>query len=149
MEQICAKIMENFEGDLKLWHSDDNSTNLVILARGIQTGDKDEEVDEDGGRLEEDLFLRRIEHYMLNDLSLCGVKGIRRAFISEEKRTMIDENGSYKDERGWFLETEGINLVEVLSHHGVDHTRTVSNSIVEIMEVLGIEATRFSLPIYL
>jgi hypothetical protein len=40
------------------------------------------------------------------------------------------------------LETEGINLRQVLSHHGVDYRKTVSNSIVEIMEVLGIEATR-------
>lgn len=40
------------------------------------------------------------------------------------------------------LETEGINLRQVLSHHGVDHRKTVSNSIVEIMEVMGIEATR-------
>lgn len=43
---------------------------------------------------------------------------------------------------GWFLETDGVNLLEVLAFHGVDSTRTVSNSMLETLKVLGIEAAR-------
>ncbi|KAJ3088162.1 DNA-directed RNA polymerase II subunit rpb1 [Quaeritorhiza haematococci] len=138
METICARIMEDFEGDLKCWHSDDNADKLLILARIINE-DKSED---DDTRLEEDVFLKRIEHNMLNDITLCGVKNVARAFISEQKNWTISEDGSYKDEVERYLETDGINLAEVLAHHGVDHTRTESNSVVEIMQVLGIEATR-------
>jgi DNA-directed RNA polymerase II subunit RPB1 len=139
METISARIMQEFEGDLKCWHSDDNARNLVILARIIN---EDKSMEEDD-RLEEDMFLKRIEQNILNDITLCGIKGIQRAFISEEKRTLIDEKtNSYQESVGWFLETDGINLLEVMAFNGVDPTRTVSNSIIETMEVLGIEATR-------
>ena len=73
------------------------------------------------------------------------MKNIKRAFISEDKRTVIDKYGAYQDEKISILETDGVNLKEVLSHHGVDHTQTISNSIVEVMDVLGIEATRASI----
>jgi DNA-directed RNA polymerase II subunit RPB1 len=75
MEQICARITEEFEGDLKCWHSDDNANNLLILVRII--GD-DKDTEEDGGRMEEDVFLKRIEQNILNDITLCGIKNISR-----------------------------------------------------------------------
>jgi DNA-directed RNA polymerase II subunit RPB1 len=45
----------------------------------------------------------------------------------------------------FFLETDGTNLAKVLSLHGVDPKLTVSNSIIEVIEVLGIEAVRAAL----
>ena len=40
------------------------------------------------------------------------------------------------------LDTEGVNLLEVLCHPDVDATRTISNHLVEVIDVLGIEAGR-------
>ncbi|HIC98189.1 MAG TPA: DNA-directed RNA polymerase subunit A'', partial [Pyrodictiaceae archaeon] len=45
----------------------------------------------------------------------------------------------------YVLVTEGSNLKEVLNVPGVDPTRTITNSIKEIEEVLGIEAARAAL----
>lgn len=75
MESICARIMEEFEGDLKCWHSDDNANNLLILVRIV--GDE-KSVEEEGSRMEEDVFLKRIEQNILNDITLCGIKNISR-----------------------------------------------------------------------
>ena len=142
MDTICARIMEQFQGDIKCWHSDDNAQELLILAR-IVNEDKDDEDDE---RLEEDIFLRRIEHNMLNDITLCGIEKISRVFISEAKYTSIDESGLIRAENPeYFLETDGTNLSAVLAHHGVDYVRTYSNFGPEIMQVLGVEATRAAL----
>jgi DNA-directed RNA polymerase II subunit RPB1 len=141
MESIATRIVSEFQGDLKCWHSDDNAEELLILARIVdQTKDTDEE------RLEEDIFLKRIEHTMLNDIVLCGIEGIQRVFISEAKYISVDENGGLKDDnQEYFLETDGTNLRQVLSHEGVDASRTYSNFCIEINEVLGIEATRAAL----
>jgi DNA-directed RNA polymerase II subunit RPB1 len=51
----------------------------------------------------------------------------------------------YHRSNEWLLDTEGVNLMEVLTFPGVDHTRTTSNHLIEIISVLGIEAVRNAL----
>ncbi|AGK60719.1 DNA-directed RNA polymerase, subunit A [Archaeoglobus sulfaticallidus PM70-1] len=60
---------------------------------------------------------------------LVGIKEIRRVIIRKED----DE---------YVLYTEGSNLKKVMKIKGVDFTRTTTNNIYEIYEVLGIEAAR-------
>ncbi|MDI6642696.1 MAG: DNA-directed RNA polymerase subunit A'' [Candidatus Hodarchaeaceae archaeon] len=62
-------------------------------------------------------------------LPLRGVKGITRVVVKMED----DE---------YVVHTEGSNFLEILSMPEVDQTRTVTNNIHEIEEVLGIEAAR-------
>lgn len=62
-------------------------------------------------------------------LPLRGIKGINRVVVKMEG----DEYVVY---------TEGSNLADILAMSEVDSTRTVTNNIHEIEEVLGIEATR-------
>jgi DNA-directed RNA polymerase subunit A" len=61
-----------------------------------------------------------------------GIEGIHRAVIRKL-------SGSY------VIYTEGSNLEKVLEMEQVDRTRTTTNSILEIFEVLGIEAARNSI----
>jgi DNA-directed RNA polymerase subunit A" len=61
--------------------------------------------------------------------SLKGIQGIGRAVIRRVE-------GEY------VIYTEGSNLAEVLKIENVDAKRTTTNSILEIFEVLGIEAAR-------
>jgi DNA-directed RNA polymerase subunit A" len=65
----------------------------------------------------------------IRNLKIKGVDGINRAIIR-------------KEEEGYIVYTEGSNLAEVLKLEGVDKTRSVTNNIDEIFEVLGIEAAR-------
>lgn len=139
MESIAERITDQFGGDIKTWNSDDNQEVLLLLCRIVSDG-KD---DEDDPNQEEDMFLRKIEHNMLNEITLCGVENINRVFISEHKSTNINDEGLIRaDSSEYFLETDGTNLRVVLSHHGVDPVRTYSNFGVEINNVLGIEACR-------
>ena len=68
-------------------------------------------------------------------------------FIREAKRALVDMEGNrgYYTENEWILDTEGVNLLDVMCHPDVDYTRTVSNHLMEIIEVLGIEAARNAL----
>ena len=76
-----------------------------------------------------------------------GVEGIRKVFIREAKRTRVDVEGNrgYYTENEWILDTEGVNLLNVMCHPEVDYTHTVSNHLIEIIDVLGIEAARNAL----
>ncbi len=64
---------------------------------------------------------------------LKGIKGIKRVVIRKE------ESGEY------VLYTEGSMLKEVLAIDGIDATRTRTNNVNEIFEVMGIEAARTAL----
>ena len=65
------------------------------------------------------------------ETQIKGVEGIRKASVIKDRKTLE-----------WVIRTEGTNLKEVLQIEEVDHTRTISNSIRETEEVLGIEAAR-------
>jgi len=69
----------------------------------------------------------------VHSVILKGIKGIKRVVIRKE------ENGEY------VLYTEGSTLKEVLAIDGVDPTRTRTNNVNEIYEVMGIEAARAAL----
>ncbi|RLI83111.1 DNA-directed RNA polymerase subunit A'' [Archaeoglobales archaeon] len=65
----------------------------------------------------------------LKDTVVVGIKEIKRVIVRREE----DE---------YVLYTEGSNLKKVMKVRGVDFTRTITNNIYEIYEVLGIEAAR-------
>ena len=69
----------------------------------------------------------------VHSVILKGIKGIKRVVIRKE------DSGEY------VLYTEGSMLKEVLSIDGVDATRTRTNNVNEIFEVMGIEAARLAL----
>ena len=58
---------------------------------------------------------------------------------------MINDTGAIEGIAERYLVTDGTSLRDVLSLEGVDYRRTITNNIVEIFEVLGIEAARKAL----
>ena len=66
-----------------------------------------------------------------------------------KKRTYLGENGEFRKVAEWVLETDGVNLMRVLSEKNVDPHRTTSNDICEVFQVMGIEACRKALEIEL
>lgn len=73
--------------------------------------------------------------YMLSEdvknLLVSGVKGIERAIVKYEE--------AHKEYR---IYTQGSNLKAILEMDGVDPRKTITNDIMEIYEVLGVEAAR-------
>ena len=61
------------------------------------------------------------------------------------KDNVVESNGVYKKQDIWVLDTVGTNLLDILSIDYIDSNRTFSNDIVEIYNVLGIEAARQSI----
>lgn len=65
----------------------------------------------------------------IKKVKIKGIEGIKRAIIRKEK----DE---------YVIYTEGSNFEEILALEGIDKTRTTTNDIQAIYNVLGIEAAR-------
>lgn len=75
--------------------------------------------------------LRRISEDVKN-IKIKGIEGIKRAIIRKENEEYV-------------IYTEGSNFEKVLNLEGVDSTRTKTNDIQAIYQVLGIEAARNSI----
>jgi DNA-directed RNA polymerase II subunit RPB1 len=91
-------------------------------------------------------LLKKMEHQLLTEISLKGIPGIKKVYMREENVARYDEEkGEFIKTKEWILDTDGVNLSEVLASRGVNPNKTVSNDIVEILQVLGIEAGRQAL----
>ncbi len=67
--------------------------------------------------------------YSVLESHISGIKGISQVVVTKEKGE-------------WIINTLGSNLAKVFEIEGVDYTRTFSNNIFEIYDLLGVEAAR-------
>ncbi|KAL3809055.1 LOW QUALITY PROTEIN: hypothetical protein ACHAXA_001717, partial [Cyclostephanos tholiformis] len=150
MKEIAAEIANEYGSDLNVLVSNDNADDLVVRIRIVNDVPMVHGVDENGNTVvddiemgqEDDVFLKRLEKNMLQSLRLRGVEDVKKVFMREEKKTVWDDEKGFDRVVEWVLETDGTNLMSVLGVDYVDATRTISNDIVEVFMVLGIEGVR-------
>jgi DNA-directed RNA polymerase II subunit RPB1 len=116
-------------------HSDTNSPDKIVM-RIVFSPDI----------VKNALSLRFIEDKLL-DTIITGVEGIGRVYRREVQDELIfDEKlGAHVSQKQYVLDTEGTNLLDLITIPGVDPYRSFSNDIHEVLEVFGIEAVRASL----
>lgn len=156
MDTIETTITNSFGSDLHVIRSNDNDAKLVLRLRMWDSTSQEkygeggaignEEDDDMAPEDSDDDFLRRLEDELLSQMNLGGVHSIKKVFMRKAKEKKLDAvSGVFKEHEEWVLDTEGVNLAAVMAHEMVDHKRTMSNDVVEIFQVLGIEAAREAL----
>ncbi|KAL1546514.1 DNA-directed RNA polymerase II subunit rpb1 [Salvia divinorum] len=143
MADIAEKITAEFDDDLSCIFNDDNAEKLILRIRIMNEEAPKGELNDESA--EDDVFLKKIEGNMLTEMALRGIPDINKVFIKNGKVNKFDENEGFKAENEWMLDTEGVNLLAVICHDDVDASRTTSNHLIEVIEVLGIEAVRKAL----
>ena len=78
------------------------------------------------------IYLKNFEKTMLESVVIKGINKIESVSLRADKNNTVYEEGEYKMKEKWILDTDGTNLIEILSHPSVDSTRTYSNDIVEV-----------------
>lgn len=143
MADIAEKINHEFDDDLTCIFNDDNAEKLILRIRIMNDEAPKGELNDESA--EDDVFLKKVEGNMLTEMALRGIPDINKVFIKHGKVNKFDENEGFKAENEWMLDTEGVNLLAVICHEDVDAKRTTSNHLIEVIEVLGIEAVRKAL----
>jgi DNA-directed RNA polymerase II subunit RPB1 len=87
-------------------------------------------------------LLKNFQDQLLNNVVLRGVKRLNKVILRKIKDNVVEDNGTYKKRDMWVLDTVGTNMMDVLALEYIDASRSFSNDIVEIYNVLGIEAAR-------
>ena len=88
--------------------------------------------------------LKEVQTKLMN-IVLRGVKNIPKVNIRVVKNNVTWVKGNYESKEIWVLDTIGTNLLDILGFEGIDTTRTFSNDIKEMENVLGVEAARESI----
>ena len=146
MDDVHFAITNSIYGkELNCIYSDFNSKNLVFrirlnsnLLNKTKKMDKIESLDQS----DHIYLLRNFQENILNNIVLRGTSKIKNVLPVKEKNNIIKEDGRYKQQDIWTLQTTGSNLLDILSYDFIDTERTISNDIKEVYNVLGIEAAR-------
>jgi DNA-directed RNA polymerase II subunit RPB1 len=149
MDDVNYTLKNCFDEQINCVYSDFNSDKLVFrirmndviksaTGRGGQKKTKVNPLDQS----DQIYILKNFQDQILQNVVLRGIKGINKVILRKIIDNMVEQNGLYKKQDIWVLDTIGTNLLDVLGLDFIDNTRTLSNDIVEIYNVLGIEAAR-------
>ena len=146
MDDIHFAIKNShFGNEINCVYSDYNMDKLVFRIRtnsNIFSKNKKRGVAESLDQSDEIYLLKNFQDTLLNNIVLRGVHGIENVLPRKLQNTVVKEDGKYVKKDTWILDTTGSNLLDTLALDFIDSSRTYSNDIKEIFDVLGIEAAR-------
>ena len=158
-----------FGNDISCVFSDYNSDKLVFRIRvnsTILNKNKKKGVAETLDQSDDIYLLNNFQDAMMNNVVLRGVNNIENVIarkiqnsvtkvsdmpeikkgqysvVADKEMSIKKDDGKYVKNDIWVLDTTGTNLMAVLALDYIDATRTMSNDIREVYDVLGIEAAR-------
>jgi DNA-directed RNA polymerase beta' subunit len=148
MDDINFTLNNCYENQINCVYSDYNADKLIFRIR-MNEVIKNNSGKSGGAKTKLPLdqsdqiyILKNFQDQLLQNVVLRGIKGINKVILRKIKDNVVENNGLYKRQDIWVLDTIGTNLLEILGIDYIDNTRTFSNDIVEIYETLGIEAAR-------
>jgi len=137
MDDVYYTINSVYSNEISCTFSDYNYNNLVFR---IRMNKKDAKKKPESLDQSDDIYiLKNFQENLLNNIVLRGIKKINKVIL----RKVLGINNDKKD--GWILDSVGSNLMDVLALDYIDFTDTVTNNIIEMYNVLGIEAARQSI----
>jgi DNA-directed RNA polymerase II subunit RPB1 len=149
MDDVNFTLKNCYDDQITCIYSDFNSDKLifrirmndVIKASGSKGGQKKTKVNP-LDQSDQIYILKNFQDQLLQKVVLRGIEGINKVILRKVLDNVVEVNGVYKKQDIWVLDTIGTNLLDVLGLDFIDNRRTLSNDIVEIYNVLGIEAAR-------
>lgn len=152
MAAVADKILEIFDEEIRLMHSDDNNKELVMHVRlykdygPLQNGQEEANEEQKEG-ISGEVFFEFIKNDFLSAVTVCGVPGIEKTFISRKQFPTIDPETGVLSSAGkeYVIETDGINMRDCIYVEGVDPYRLTCNDPRDILSLFGVELARETL----
>ena len=148
MEDIHFALNSSFD-NLSCMYTDYNSDELIFrirISKQIQAAKKKKSKLADSLDQSDEIYiLKNLQNTLLDTLILRGIKRIQKVLLRKITDNLEEVDMKYVKKEEWVLDTVGTNLLDLLALDFVDSTRTITNSIIEIYNVLGVEAARQSI----
>ena len=126
-DDLCCVFSPPQYGQFDVWV---DTTTLDLPAERVLFVDTENAIE---------IYLEECVQPILEGLNICGIQGISEVFYSKSgSEWLVETNGINSRTIG----AQYINYKNLLASKHVDYTRTISNNVWDIYEVLGIEAVR-------
>lgn len=144
MDDVHFAISTGYKDDVECVYSDFNEDKLVFRIRLRDLLSKSMGLSKQHGldQSDEIYVLQNVQENMLDNIVLKGIKNISKVLMRKLQDNVVNIQGNYVRKEAWMLDTIGSNLMDLLANEDIDFTRTYSNDIIEMYNVLGIEAAR-------
>jgi len=152
MEDVNFTLNQNYKETIQCVYSDYNADKLIFRIRISTQPPKAQKgassTDEPVSRMPLDqsdqiYLLKSFQEQLLTNTILKGVKDLNKVIMRKVKDVAVnEEDGLYRQQDVWVLDTVGSNLMDVLALDYIDVYKTLSNDIMEVYHTLGIEAAR-------
>ena len=129
------------------FYSDYNSDNKIVFR--IRLNNKQMKIKSNASFTQEDYIyiVKSFQDKLMNEMVIRGIKNIEKVNIREIKnyKSYDDETVNYKKKDCYVLDTIGTNLIDILALDYIESHKCFTNDVIEMYNVLGIEAARKSL----
>tara|TARA_B110001452_G_C15241023_1_gene429660 strand:- start:3846 stop:8372 length:4527 start_codon:yes stop_codon:yes gene_type:complete len=146
MEDIHFALTNSYN-NITCVYSDYNSDKLIFRIRINKTTQsnkkkKQKNITEPLDQSDEIYILKNLQDELLDNLILRGIKKIKKVTLRKITDNFEETDFKFIKKELWVLDTVGTNLLDLLALDFIDCTKTITNSIIEIYNILGIEAAR-------
>ena len=148
MDDVNFALNNSYKDEISCIYSDYNSDKLVFRIRMNNilkntSGKNAKKIKVNPLDQSDQIYiLKNFQDQLLEGIVLRGVKNINKVILRKIKNNLIEKGGSFIKDDIWVLDTIGTNLLTVLGLDYIDTKKTISNDIIEIFNVLGMEAAR-------
>jgi DNA-directed RNA polymerase beta' subunit len=146
MDDVNFALVNSYGSEIDCVYSDYNSEKLVFRIRmnDVILENKKPKVNP-LDQSDQIYILKNFQEQILTSIVLRGIKNIKKVILRKVKDNLIEKAGGFVKNDIWILDTIGTNLLDVLGLDYINVNKTISNDVIEVLDVLGIEAARKSL----
>jgi DNA-directed RNA polymerase II subunit RPB1 len=145
LDEIHFTLKSIYESNIQCFYTDMEEDEVVFRIRLMNVMKQKKSQTPQSLDEEDQIYMAKsFLHNLLNNIVLRGIQGIDKVNLLQIQNYMIynEKLGDFEKKEIYSLDTLGTNLIQVLALDYIDAERTYSNSIMETLDVLGIEAAR-------
>ena len=142
MDDIHFTLKNSYGDEISCIFSDYNSDSLIFRIRMNNIVQQKKNTAAPLDELDHIYVLKNFQEQLLHNVIIRGIRKINKVILRKILNNVSEQSGIFKKKDIWVLDTVGSNLLDILALDCIDMTRTFSNDIMEVYNVLGIEAAR-------
>jgi len=143
MDDVNFALKNAYGDEISCVYADYNAEKLIMRIRmNMVKASKTQKKSKNPLDQSDQIYILKNFQENLLQVIIRGIKNIKKVILRKVKDNIVEDAGTYKKQDIWVLDTVNTNIMDVMALDYIDPTRTVSNDIVEIYNVFGIEAAR-------